>query len=96
MSKLLRPARVLLLGPPGSGKGTQTSRLLKRFGIPGISSGDLLRQQIENKTEIGEFFFAIISNFGLYHETTCQSRRAYQDVRHQQLSKKGNFCRTTS
>ncbi|KAK9324231.1 adenylate kinase-domain-containing protein [Lipomyces orientalis] len=53
MSRLLRPARVLLLGPPGSGKGTQTERLLKRFDIPGISSGDILRRHIKEGTEIG-------------------------------------------
>ncbi|KAK7207054.1 adenylate kinase-domain-containing protein [Myxozyma melibiosi] len=60
MSRLLKPARVLLLGPPGCGKGTQTSRLLKRFGISGMSSGDLLRQHIKDKTEIGSLASSII------------------------------------
>ncbi|KAK9462240.1 adenylate kinase-domain-containing protein [Lipomyces oligophaga] len=50
---LVRPARILLLGPPGSGKGTQTARLLDRFGMPAISSGDLLRKHIADKTAIG-------------------------------------------
>lgn len=53
---LLRPIRVLLLGAPGSGKGTQTSRLLKDFPqISSISSGDLLRQNIKEGTPIGKF-----------------------------------------
>ena len=45
--------RILLLGPPGSGKGTQASALRKRWGLPHISSGDLLRAQVKNNTELG-------------------------------------------
>jgi adenylate kinase len=45
--------RILLLGPPGSGKGTQASALQKRWGLPHISSGDLLRAQVKNNTELG-------------------------------------------
>ncbi|KAK9467692.1 adenylate kinase-domain-containing protein [Lipomyces arxii] len=60
MSKLLRPARVLLLGPPGSGKGTQTARLQNKFDLCGISSGDILRQHINNGTEIGQMASSII------------------------------------
>lgn len=41
---LSRPLRLLLLGAPGSGKGTQTSKLLKEMSLPTLSSGDLLRQ----------------------------------------------------
>jgi adenylate kinase len=44
--RLSRPLRLLLLGAPGSGKGTQTSKLLQQVQLPTISSGDLLRQQI--------------------------------------------------
>ncbi|KAK9371296.1 adenylate kinase-domain-containing protein [Lipomyces kononenkoae] len=61
MTRLSRPARVLLLGPPGSGKGTQTERLLKRFAIPGISSGDILRRNIKDGTDIGLAASSIIS-----------------------------------
>ncbi|KAK9237636.1 adenylate kinase-domain-containing protein [Lipomyces kononenkoae] len=61
MTRLSRPARVLLLGPPGSGKGTQTERLLKRFAIPGISSGDILRRHIRDGTEIGVLASSITS-----------------------------------
>ncbi|KAK9355133.1 adenylate kinase-domain-containing protein [Lipomyces doorenjongii] len=61
MSRLLRPARVLLLGPPGSGKGTQTERLRKQFEIPSISSGDILRHHIKDGTEIGQLASSIIN-----------------------------------
>lgn len=55
MSKVLRPVRLLLLGAPGSGKGTQTGRLLKDFSqISAISSGDLLRQNIRSGSELGK------------------------------------------
>jgi adenylate kinase len=45
--------RLVLLGPPGSGKGTQGKALAEHFGITHVSSGDLLRENIENKTELG-------------------------------------------
>jgi adenylate kinase len=45
--------RMLLIGAPGAGKGTQAERLAKRFGIAHICSGDLLRQHIEDQTSLG-------------------------------------------
>jgi adenylate kinase len=45
--------RLLLIGAPGSGKGTQAERLADRFGITHISSGDLLREHVRNETPIG-------------------------------------------
>jgi adenylate kinase len=45
--------RIVLLGAPGSGKGTQSQRLVERFGIPQISSGDLLRAAVARGTELG-------------------------------------------
>ena len=44
---------VILLGPPGSGKGTQAQRLSKQIGIAHISTGDLLRENLKNQTELG-------------------------------------------
>lgn len=46
--------RIVLLGVPGSGKGTQGEVLARRLGIEHISSGDLLRAQIAAKTELGQ------------------------------------------
>jgi len=46
--------RLLLIGAPGAGKGTQAERLAERFGITHISSGDLLRQHVKDHTSIGQ------------------------------------------
>ncbi|WP_406817022.1 adenylate kinase [Mycobacterium sp. M23085] len=45
--------RVVLLGPPGAGKGTQAQKLSEKLGIPHLSTGDLFRSNIENGTELG-------------------------------------------
>src|SRR5689334_7260773 len=45
--------RIVLLGAPGSGKGTQSQRLVQRFGIPQISTGDLLRSAVARGTPLG-------------------------------------------
>jgi adenylate kinase len=46
--------RLLLIGAPGAGKGTQAGLLAERFGITHISSGDLLRQHVKDRTSIGQ------------------------------------------
>ncbi|MCC2335953.1 adenylate kinase [Cellulomonas wangsupingiae] len=46
-------ARLVLLGPPGAGKGTQAVRLADRLGVPAISTGDIFRSNIKNGTELG-------------------------------------------
>lgn len=45
--------RLLMIGAPGAGKGTQAERLAARFGIAHISSGDLLRQHVRDQTSLG-------------------------------------------
>ena len=45
--------RLLLIGPPGVGKGTQAKFLVERFNIPQISTGDMLRENVRHKTELG-------------------------------------------
>lgn len=45
--------RALIMGPPGSGKGTVSERIVRDFGVKHLSSGDLLRSHIQEKTEVG-------------------------------------------
>ncbi|MFN5376724.1 MAG: adenylate kinase, partial [Chitinophagaceae bacterium] len=44
---------LILFGPPGSGKGTQSEKLIQKYGFKHISTGDLLRSEIAGKTELG-------------------------------------------
>ncbi len=49
----MTPRRILLLGPPGSGKGTQSVRVAAHLGVPHIATGDLFRSEIAAQTELG-------------------------------------------
>ena len=56
---------VILFGPPGAGKGTQTNNLVKDYNLFRISSGDLLRNEIKNNTPLGNKIKSIIDK-GLF------------------------------
>ena len=52
--------RLLIIGPPGAGKGTQAARIAERYGVPAISTGDIFRANIKGQTELGLQVQAII------------------------------------
>ncbi len=49
-----RPTYIVLLGPPGAGKGTQAKMLAEKLGLVHVSSGDLFRENLTNQTELGK------------------------------------------
>lgn len=55
------PTYIVLLGPPGAGKGTQAKVLAEKFNLPHISSGDIFRENIKNGTELGKLANTYIS-----------------------------------
>ncbi|MDO4224161.1 MAG: adenylate kinase [Acinetobacter sp.] len=57
--------RIILLGPPGAGKGTQAQLITKRYNIPQISTGDMLRAAIREGTELGLKAKEVMDNGGL-------------------------------
>ena len=56
--------RLIILGPPGAGKGTQAGRIAAEFGIPAISTGDIFRANIKNETELGRQVKDILASGG--------------------------------
>jgi adenylate kinase len=56
--------RLIILGPPGAGKGTQAGRIAESFGIPAISTGDIFRANIKNETDLGRQVKDILASGG--------------------------------
>ena len=56
--------RMLIVGPPGAGKGTQASLITSTYGIPDISTGDIFRANIKNETPLGVQVKAIVDAGG--------------------------------
>ena len=56
--------RLILMGPPGAGKGTQAKVIAAHYGIPAISTGDIFRQNIKDRTELGQQVQHILDSGG--------------------------------
>ncbi|HEV7172423.1 adenylate kinase [Pedococcus sp.] len=56
--------RLIILGPPGAGKGTQAAKIAESYGIPAISTGDIFRANIKNETELGRQVKDILASGG--------------------------------
>lgn len=78
-------ANLVLIGPPGSGKGTQAVRLARRYRIPHISTGDILRQAVRDNTPLGQRVAATIARGSLVSDDLIsdlvKDRLAQPDVR---------------
>jgi len=64
------PLRLVLLGPPGSGKGTQAELLAARLGVPAISTGSMLREAVATGTELGRRVHSALSLGNLVDDAT--------------------------
>ena len=56
---------IVIFGPPGAGKGTQSKFIVKKYNLYQLSTGDLLRDEIKNKSELGTKISSIINSGGL-------------------------------
>ncbi|WP_167143198.1 adenylate kinase [Canibacter zhoujuaniae] len=57
---MTQATHLLIVGPPGAGKGTQAGKIAERYGVPAISTGDIFRANIKNQTPLGKEVAAII------------------------------------
>jgi adenylate kinase len=76
-------ARLLIVGPQGSGKGTQGARIAETFGVPAVSTGDVFRANIQQGTELGRQVQSIIERGDLVPDeltSTIVRDRLAQDV----------------
>jgi adenylate kinase len=81
-----RAIRIVLLGPPGSGKGTQAALIARRLDVPAVSTGDLLRRAVAQGSPIGRRVADVVARGGLVDDATMRdlvrARLAEGDARH--------------
>jgi len=82
----MTPMRLIILGPPGAGKGTQATRIAERLSIPAISTGDIFRTNIKEKTELGQRVEAILASGGYVPDEVTneivEDRLSWPDAEH--------------
>ena len=76
----LKTVFVLLSGGPGSGKGTQCNRIVEKFGYTHLSTGDLLRAEIESGGEMGQKLAQIMEEGNLVPQVGCHGDVAVPDL----------------
>jgi len=78
-------ASIILLGPPGAGKGTQREKLVKKYNFKEIIPGDLMREEVKNKTELGiELEYYINNGLLAPHEIAMKIVKKKIDEYHNQ------------
>jgi adenylate kinase len=70
---MAKPLRIVFFGPPGSGKGTQSERIVKEFGLSHLSTGDALRAEIRAGSELGQRVKGIIESGKLVDDGTIMA-----------------------
>ena len=82
----LTQMRLIILGPPGAGKGTQAARLAERLSIPAISTGDIFRANIKDETELGRKVKDILASGGYVPDEVTneivEDRLGWDDAEH--------------
>lgn len=81
-----RTTRLLIIGPPGAGKGTQAAKITERYDVPAISTGDIFRANIKGQTELGQQVQAVIERGELVPDSLTnrivEDRLQQDDVAH--------------
>ena len=94
----MKAKKLVFLGPPGAGKGTQASRVCEKLGVPHISTGDIFRHEIHEKTPLGVEAKRYIDQGGLVPDSVTigmvKGRLAQEDCREGWLL--DGFPRTTA
>ena len=67
--------KIIMLGAPGAGKGTQAKKIAAKYGIPHISTGDIFRANIKNGTELGQKAKTYMDQAMFWTGSREQSRR---------------------
>ena len=84
MDGVARSTRIVLLGPPGAGKGTQSQLLAARVGVPAISTGDMLRAAVAAGSELGRRVDGVMASGALFYDAlmdeVVRERQAQPDA----------------